>query len=341
MSILKKIIEDKIKEVENDKKLISLSKLKENLIKKNNYFQKKLEEFKKNNKTAIVAEVKKASPSKGILLNNFDHIKIAEEYVRANAACLSVLTENKHTLNISTASALVLASMGLKVAKHGNKSLTSKCGSADVLEKLGISINQNPEEVKKSIEQKNFGFMFAPNYHAAMKNVANARKKIKTRTIFNLLGPLANPALVKRQCIGVFSNEILDKYSDVLKNLHIIKAWVFHSEDGLDEISIFSKTNVIEINGQDKKNFSINPRELVSKTYQFEEIVGNDAEHNAKKIIELFNGKENAFLEIVSLNCAAALVVAEKELSLKDAFDYSRKYILSGIVIKKINELKQ
>ena len=249
--------------------------------------------------------------------------------------------DGKHTLNISTASALVLASMGLKVAKHGNKSLTSKCGSADVLEKLGISINQNPDEVKKSIEQKNFGFMFAPNYHAAMKNVANARKKIKTRTIFNLLGPLANPALVKRQCIGVFSNKILDKYSDVLKNLHIAKAWVFHSEDGLDEISIFSKTNVIEINGQDKKNFSINPRELVSKTYQFEEIVGNDAEHNAKKIIELFNGKENAFLEIVSLNCAAALVVAEKELSLKDAFDYSRKYILSGIVIKKINELKQ
>ena len=249
--------------------------------------------------------------------------------------------DGKHTLNISTASALVLASMGLKVAKHGNKSLTSKCGSADVLEKLGISINQNPDEVKKSIEQKNFGFMFAPNYHSAMKNVANARKKIKTRTIFNLLGPLANPALVKRQCIGVFSNEILEKYSDVLKNLHITKAWVFHSEDGLDEISIFSKTNVIEINGQDKKNFSINPRELVSKTYQFEEIVGNDAEHNAKKIIELFNGKENAFLEIVSLNCAAALVVAEKELSLKDAFDYSRKYILSGIVIKKINELKQ
>ena len=249
--------------------------------------------------------------------------------------------DGKHTLNISTASALVLASMGLKVAKHGNKSLTSKCGSADVLEKLGININQNPEEVKKSIEQKNFGFMFAPNYHAAMKNVANARKKIKTRTIFNLLGPLANPALVKRQCIGVFSNEILEKYSDVLKNLHIAKAWVFHSEDGLDEISIFSKTNVIEINGQDKKNFSINPRELMSKTYQFEEIVGNDAEYNAKKIIELFNGKENAFLEIVSLNCAAALVVAEKELSLKDAFEYSRKYILSGIVIKKINELKQ
>ena len=249
--------------------------------------------------------------------------------------------DGKHTLNISTASALVLASMGLKVAKHGNKSLTSKCGSADVLEKLGISINQNPEEVKKSIEQKNFGFMFAPNYHAAMKNVANARKKIKIRTIFNLLGPLANPALVKRQCIGVFSNKILDKYSDVLKNLNIAKAWVFHSEDGLDEISIFSKTNVIEINGQDKKNLSINPNEFISKTYQFEEIVGNDAEHNAKKIIELFSGKESAFLEIVSLNCAAALVVAEKELSLKDAFEYSRKYILSGIVIKKINELKQ
>ena len=249
--------------------------------------------------------------------------------------------DGKHTLNISTACALVLASMGLKVAKHGNKSLTSKCGSADVLEKLGISIMQKPDEVKKSIEEKNFGFMFAPNYHSAMKNVANVRKKIKIRTIFNLLGPLANPALVKRQCIGVFSNEIPDKYSDVLKNLNITKAWIFHSEDGLDEISIFSKTNIIEINGQNKKNFSINPSEFLSKIYKFEEIIGQDAAYNAKKIIELFEGSENAFLEIVSLNCAAALIVAEKNSSLKDAFEYSRKYILSGIVIKKINELKQ
>ena len=249
--------------------------------------------------------------------------------------------DGKHTLNISTACALVLASMGLKVAKHGNKSLTSKCGSADVLEKLGISIMQNPDEVKKSIEEKNFGFMFAPNYHSAMKNVANVRKKIKLRTIFNLLGPLANHALVKRQCIGVFSNEILDKYSDVLKNLNITKAWIFHSEDGLDEISIFSKTNIIEINGQNKKNFSINPSEFLSKIYKFEEIIGQDAAYNAKKIIELFEGSENAFLEIVSLNCAAALIVAEKKSSLKDAFEYSRKYILSGVVLKKINELKQ
>lgn len=249
--------------------------------------------------------------------------------------------DGKHTLNISTACALVLASMGLKVAKHGNKSLTSKCGSADVLEKLGISIMQKPDEVKKSIEEKNFGFMFAPNYHSAMKNVANVRKKIKIRTIFNLLGPLANPALVKRQCIGVFSNEILDKYSDVLKNLNITKAWIFHSEDGLDEISIFSKTNIIEINGQNKKNFSINPSEFLSKIYKFEEIIGQDAAYNAKKIIELFEGSENAFLEIVSLNCAAALIVAEKNSSLKDAFEYSRKYILSGVVLKKISELKQ
>jgi anthranilate phosphoribosyltransferase len=249
--------------------------------------------------------------------------------------------DGKHTLNISTACALVLASMGLKVAKHGNKSLTSKCGSADVLEKLGISIMQKPDEVKKSIEEKNFGFMFAPNYHSAMKNVANVRKKIKIRTIFNLLGPLANPALVKRQCIGVFSNEILDKYSDVLKNLNITKAWIFHSEDGLDEISIFSKTNIIEINGQNKKNFSINPSEFLSKIYKFEEIIGQDAAYNAKKIIELFEGSENAFLEIVSLNCAAALIVAEKNSSLKEAFEYSRKYILSGVVLKKISELKQ
>lgn len=165
--------------------------------------------------------------------------------------------DGKHSLNISTAASIVLSSMGIKVAKHGNKGLSSKCGSADVLEELGIDIMKNPEQVKRDIESKNFGFMFAPIYHQAMKNVANVRKQIKKRTIFNLLGPLCNPASVHYQCVGIFSEKLLNTYAESLIKLGAKKAWVFHSRDGLDEISIFDKTDVLEINQSNiKKNIN-------------------------------------------------------------------------------------
>ena len=171
--------------------------------------------------------------------------------------------DGKNTINISTASALLLAAMRNKVAKHGNKSVSSNCGSADVLEKLKIKIDLNPNDAEKYFKKNNFIFMFAPLYHSAMKNVANVRKELKKRTIFNLLGPLCNPANVNRQCIGVFSNEILEKYIQVLKKLGTKKAWVFHSEDGLDEISIFSKTKVYELNENEITSFEINPNTII------------------------------------------------------------------------------
>ena len=146
--------------------------------------------------------------------------------------------DGKNTVNISTTVALVLASMGHKVAKHGNKSVSSKSGSADVLEKLGINIHLTPIEAEESLNKNNFAFMFAPNYHVAMKNVANVRKELKKRTIFNLLGPLCNPANVNRQCIGVFSMAILNKYIEVLKNLKLKKTGVFARNDCLNEILI-------------------------------------------------------------------------------------------------------
>ena len=249
--------------------------------------------------------------------------------------------DGKNTINISTAVALVLASMGHKVAKHGNKSVSSKSGSADLLEKLEIDINLKPLEVEKSIIKNNFAFMFAPNFHSAMKNVANVRKDLKQRTIFNLLGPLCNPASVNRQCIGVFSNDILEKYIKVLKNLNIKKAWVYHSYDGLDEISIFKKTKIYELNNQKIISFEIDPTEYINKKYNFEDIVGNDAEYNSKKILDLFNGDENALLEIVSLNTAAGLIVLDKYQDLNDAFLFAKKHIKSKKVYHYLNLIKK
>ena len=248
--------------------------------------------------------------------------------------------DGKHTLNISTAASIVLASMGIKIAKHGNKGLTSKCGSADVLDKLGININNNPAEVARSIENKNFGFMFAPIYHQAMKNVADVRKELKIRTIFNLLGPLSNPAAVDHQCIGVFSKNILQIYAETLIKLKVKSAWVYHSHDGLDEISIFDKTDVLEIKNNNIKKFIINPSEIIPHKYKFDEIIGGDADFNADKIINLFKGSQSAFLEIVSLNSAAGLLVMNRNENLKNAYQLVKNHILSGSVLKTLENLK-
>ena len=249
--------------------------------------------------------------------------------------------DGKNTVNISTASALVLASMGHKVAKHGNRSISSKSGSADVLEILDIDINSNSKEVEESINNKNFAFMFAPNFHTAMKNVANVRKELKKRTIFNLLGPLCNPANVNRQCIGVFSLDILEKYIQVLKNLNTVKAWVFHSYDGLDEISIFNKTKVYELKNKNITSFEIDPQEIIQNKYNFKDIVGGDAKFNAKKILEVFNGKDGALLDIISLNVAAGLIVLDQYDSIKDSFVFAKKYITSGKVLNYYNTIKK
>ena len=152
-----------------------------------------------------------------------------------------------NTLNISTAAAILLASMGVKVAKHGNKAVSSKCGSGDVLEELKININFEPNDVEKQININNFGFMFAPNYHSAMKFVGPTRKKIGKRTIFNMIGPLSSPALVDRQVVGVFDKKLLKIFANALLNLNLKFAWIVNSEDGLDEISPYAKTDIVEL----------------------------------------------------------------------------------------------
>ena len=155
--------------------------------------------------------------------------------------------DGMNTLNISTASALLLSSMGIKVAKHGNKAVSSKCGSGDVLEALNININLEPKDVEEQINKNNFGFMFAPNYHSAMRFVGSTRKKIGKRTIFNMIGPLSSPALVDKQVVGVFDKKLLKIFANALSNLNIKFAWIVNSEDGLDEISPYAKTNIVQL----------------------------------------------------------------------------------------------
>ena len=247
--------------------------------------------------------------------------------------------DGKNTLNISTAAALLLSSFGVKVAKHGNKSVSSKCGSADVLETLNININLNPKEVETSINNNNFGFMFAPGYHSAMKYVGPVRKKIGKRTIFNLIGPLSSPAKVKRQVVGVFDKKLLKIFAEALKNLNLKKALIVHSQDGLDEISPYANTDVVELSDGKIKESVLNPKDLDIKAGNFENIVGKDPKYNGEKMKEIFQGKDNDFSIAVCLNAAAGLLVAEKSKSFKDGYEDLRKHILSGKVINHISKL--
>jgi len=248
--------------------------------------------------------------------------------------------DGMNTLNISTASALLLSSMGIKVAKHGNKAVSSKCGSGDVLEALNIKINLEPKDIEIQINKNNFGFMFAPNYHSAMRFVGPTRKKIGKRTIFNMIGPLSSPALVKRQVVGVFDKKLLKIFANALNNLNIKFAWIVNSEDGLDEISPYAKTNIIQLKNNKISEIIIDPRELNINANKFENLLGDDAKFNANKMIEIFKGEDNDFSEAVCLNAAAGLIVAEKHSEFKNAYEDTRKHILTGKVFEHLKKIQ-
>ena len=248
--------------------------------------------------------------------------------------------DGMNTLNISTASALLLASMGIKVAKHGNKAVSSKCGSGDVLEALNIRIDFEPSEIQDQISKNNFGFMFAPNYHSAMKFVGPTRKKIGKRTIFNMIGPLSNPALVKRQVVGVFDKKLLKIFANALKSLDIKFAWIVNSEDGLDEISPFAKTNVIQLKDNVISEIIIDPKELNVNAKKFENLIGDDSKFNADRMINIFQGEDNDFSKAVCLNTAAGLIVSEKYDNFKQAYDYARDFIKSGATYKHLIKIQ-
>ena len=238
--------------------------------------------------------------------------------------------DGMNTLNISTASALLLASMDIKVAKHGNKAVSSKCGSGDVLEALNIKINLEPKDIEDQINKNNFGFMFAPNYHSAMRFVGPTRKKIGKRTIFNMIGPLSSPALVERQVVGVFDKKLLKIFANALNNLNIKFAWIVNSEDGLDEISPYAKTNIVQLKDNQISEIAIDPKDLNINLNKFENLLGDNAQYNSNKIINIFKGEDNDFSKAVCLNAAAGLIVSEKHSKFIDAYKRTREHILSG-----------
>ena len=248
--------------------------------------------------------------------------------------------DGMNTLNISTASALLLSSMGIKVAKHGNKAVSSKCGSGDVLEALNIKIDLEPNDIEEQIKKNNFGFMFAPNYHSAMRFVGPIRKKIGKRTIFNMIGPLSSPALVDRQVVGVFDKKLLKIFASALNNLNIKFAWIVNSEDGLDEISPYSKTNVVQLKNGEISEILIDPIKLDIDANEFKDLLGDDAKFNANKMLDIFKGEDNDFSKAVCLNAAAGLIVSEKYTVFIDAYNEARKHILSGKTYTNLKEIQ-
>ena len=248
--------------------------------------------------------------------------------------------DGMNTLNISTASALLLASMDIKVAKHGNKAVSSKCGSGDVLEALNININLEPKDIEDQINKNNFGFMFAPNYHSAMRFVGPTRKKIGKRTIFNMIGPLSSPALVKRQVVGVFDKKLLKIFANALNNLNIKFAWIVNSEDGLDEISPYGKTNVIQLKDNKISEITIDPKALNINAEKFDNLLGDDAKFNANKMMDIFKGEDNDFSKAVCLNAAAGLIVTEKHSKFIDAYEDARKHILTGKTFEHLKKIQ-
>ena len=248
--------------------------------------------------------------------------------------------DGMNTLNISTASALLLSSMGIKVAKHGNKAVSSKCGSGDVLEALNIKIDLEPHDIEEQIKRNNFGFMFAPNYHSAMRFVGPVRKKIGKRTIFNMIGPLSSPALVDRQVVGVFDKKLLKIFASALNNLNIKFAWIVNSEDGLDEISPYSKTNVVQLKNGEISEILIDPIKLNIDANEFKDLLGDDAKFNANKMLDIFKGEDNDFSKAVCLNAAAGLIVSEKHTVFIDAYNEARKHILSGKTYTNLKEIQ-
>ena len=248
--------------------------------------------------------------------------------------------DGMNTLNISTASALLLASMGIKVAKHGNKAVSSKCGSSDVLEALNIKIDLEPKDVEEQINKNNFGFMFAPKYHTAMRFVGPTRKRIGKRTIFNMIGPLSSPALVDRQVVGVFDNRLLKIFAKALNDLNIKYAWIVNSEDGLDEISPYSKTNVVQLKDGIISEIIIDPKKLNVAANKFNELLGDDAQFNANKMIDIFKGEDNDFSKAVSLNAAAGLIVTERNLEFEDAYNSARSHLLSGKTFRNLKNIQ-
>jgi anthranilate phosphoribosyltransferase len=241
--------------------------------------------------------------------------------------------------NISTCAAFIVAGAGVPVAKHGNRALSSRSGAADVLSALGIKIDLPPDAIGRCIREAGIGFMFAPAHHPAMKHVGPTRIELGTRTIFNLLGPLSNPAGVKRQMVGVFSKQWVEPLAHVLKNLGSECAFVVHGSDGLDEVTTTGPTTVAALQNGSVRTFEITPEDVGLARSKPEALRGGDAEANAAALKAVLEGKKGAFCDIAVLNAAAALVVAGKATDLKAGVAMAQKSIDSGEAEGRLDRL--
>lgn len=246
--------------------------------------------------------------------------------------------DGSHTYNISTAAAIVLAASGVSVAKHGNRAVSSKSGSADVLEHLGINIDAPMDLVERCLSDIGIGFMMAIRHHSAMRHVGPARYSLGTRTIFNLLGPLSNPAGARYQVIGVFDKKWTAPLAEVLGKLGSKRVWVVHGADGLDELSLSGPSHVSEYHNGRVTSFDITPEEAGLQRAALSEIRGADAAHNAHALMQILKGAKNAYRDIVLLNAAAALLVAGKADSLKEGVARAARAIDSGAAMAKLEQ---
>jgi anthranilate phosphoribosyltransferase len=246
-----------------------------------------------------------------------------------------------HTFNISTTTALVVAACGVPVAKHGNRSVSSSCGSADVLETLGVKIDLEPAKVEKCLELTGFGFMFAPLFHPAMKYAIGPRREMGIRTVFNILGPLTNPAGAERQILGVFSEKLTEPIARVLSNLGIKHAFVVHGEDGLDEITNTDKTKISELKDGKIDTYFISPEELGFEKAQKDDLTGGSPEDNARIITEILEGKKGPKRDIVIMNAAAALIAGNKARDFTEGIKLASESLDSGAARKKLEEIKE
>jgi anthranilate phosphoribosyltransferase len=243
------------------------------------------------------------------------------------------------TFNISTATALVTAGAGVRVAKHGNRSISSKCGSADVVEALGINIQLPPERAAQCLREVGICFLYAPNLHPAMKQVQGVRRELRMRTMFNLLGPLTNPARANGQVVGVYSLELVEKLAEALSMLGLRRALVVHGLDGLDEITITGVTRIAEAREGSVRSYEVEPEEFGMKRASLQEIAGGDATENAAIIRAVLGGEKSARRDVVLLNAAAALVAAGRADHIAAALSLAANSIDSGLAAGKLEAL--
>lgn len=244
-----------------------------------------------------------------------------------------------NTFNISTATAFVVAGAGITVAKHGNRSVSSKCGSADVLEELGVNLDVPPETVEMAVNEIGIGFLFAPKFHGAMKYAANARRQVGIRSIFNMLGPLTNPAAASCQLLGVYEPKLTEMFAGVLNMLGSKRAFVVHGHDGLDEISVCDNTRVSELDNGVIKTYEIFPEKYFGELADIEELKGGEAGTNAKIITDILFGEKGSKRNVILINSAAAIVAAGKANNLDDGLQIAKETIDSGKALDKLKKL--